>query len=46
MFTDVNIACSPGYVIASLAVKGPHELSGQFLNWNADELASYQKPSA
>ncbi|KAJ9116035.1 hypothetical protein QFC20_000704 [Naganishia adeliensis] len=37
---------SPGYVIASLAVRGPHELSGQFLNWNADELAAYQKPSA
>ncbi|GHJ89758.1 hypothetical protein NliqN6_6160 [Naganishia liquefaciens] len=36
---------SPGYVIASLAVKGPHQLSGQFLNWNADELADYQNPA-
>ncbi|KAJ9118152.1 hypothetical protein QFC22_004055 [Naganishia vaughanmartiniae] len=36
---------SPGYVIASLAVRGPIKLSGQFLNWNADELADFQKPS-
>ncbi|KAJ9111660.1 hypothetical protein QFC19_001018 [Naganishia cerealis] len=36
---------SPGYVIASLAVRGPTTLSGQFLNWNADELADFQKPS-
>ncbi|KAI5452537.1 hypothetical protein NCC49_000699 [Naganishia albida] len=37
---------SPGYVIASLAVRGPHELSGQFVTWNAPELADYQNPSA
>ncbi|KAJ9126274.1 hypothetical protein QFC24_002005 [Naganishia onofrii] len=37
---------SPGHVIASLAVRGPIKLSGQFLTWNADELADFQKPSA
>lgn len=33
----------PGHVIAKLAVDAPHDLSGQFLQWNADELKAFQE---
>jgi NAD(P)-dependent dehydrogenase (short-subunit alcohol dehydrogenase family) len=32
----------PGHVIAKLALDASNELSGQFLNWNAEELKQYQ----
>lgn len=32
----------PGHVIAKLAVDGPKELSGKFLNWNDGALAAFQ----
>ncbi|KAF9917628.1 hypothetical protein BX616_000404 [Lobosporangium transversale] len=33
----------PGHVIASLAVKAPHSLSGQFYSWDDEELKAYRK---
>ncbi|KAI1945754.1 hypothetical protein LOZ12_003423 [Ophidiomyces ophidiicola] len=33
----------PARVIAKLAATAPRELSGQFLNWNAQELKAYQE---
>ena len=33
----------PGHVIAKLALDGPKDLSGQFLQWNADELKAFQE---
>ncbi|KAH8154308.1 uncharacterized protein LAJ45_02076 [Morchella importuna] len=33
----------PGNVIAKLALKAPKDLSGQFLNWNAEQLADFQE---
>jgi NAD(P)-dependent dehydrogenase (short-subunit alcohol dehydrogenase family) len=33
----------PGHVMAKLVLNAPRELSGQFLQWNADELSSYQE---
>ena len=33
----------PGHVIAKLALEGPHELSGKFLQWNSDELKAFQE---
>ncbi|RCI13353.1 hypothetical protein L249_0791 [Ophiocordyceps polyrhachis-furcata BCC 54312] len=33
----------PGHVIARLAARPRKELSGNFLNWNAPELAEYQE---
>jgi len=32
----------PGHVIAKLALDASSELSGQFLNWNAEEVKQYQ----
>jgi len=32
-----------GYVLASLAVKGSQELSGQFFSWNSPEAVPYMK---
>ena len=32
----------PGHVIAKLALDGPHELTGKFLQWNAEELRAFQ----
>ncbi|KAF9571078.1 hypothetical protein EC968_001062 [Mortierella alpina] len=33
----------PGYVLASLAVKAENDLSGKFLAWDDESLASHQK---
>lgn len=33
----------PGHVIAKLALDGPRELSGKFLQWNAEELKEFQE---
>ncbi|KAF8529186.1 NAD-P-binding protein [Hysterangium stoloniferum] len=32
----------PGHVIAALAVNASHDLTGQFVTWNAEELRKYQ----
>lgn len=32
-----------GYVIASLAIKAPKELSGAFVSWDSDECAAFRK---
>jgi len=32
----------PGYVIAKLALRADKSLSGQFLNWNSEDLTDYQ----
>jgi hypothetical protein len=37
--TDMS---SPGSVIAGMVVAGPSELSGEYLNWSEDRLASFQ----
>ncbi|KAK3842080.1 MAG: short-chain dehydrogenase [Linnemannia gamsii] len=34
----------PGHVIASLAIKAPLSISGQFFSWNDDELLAHRKP--
>ncbi|KAI9097300.1 hypothetical protein DFS34DRAFT_642962 [Phlyctochytrium arcticum] len=34
----------PGYVIAKLALEAPKDISGQFINWSDERLASFQKP--
>ncbi|KAL1661574.1 hypothetical protein GGG16DRAFT_110220 [Schizophyllum commune] len=33
----------PGHVIAGLALEAPHELSGQFVSWDADEVKAFRK---
>ncbi len=33
----------PGAVIAGLAVGGPIDLSGEYLNWEDDRLASFRR---
>jgi NAD(P)-dependent dehydrogenase (short-subunit alcohol dehydrogenase family) len=33
----------PGHVIAKLVLDAPRDLSGQFLQWNADELKAFQE---
>ena len=33
----------PGHVIAKLALDGPKELSGKFLQWDAEELKAFQE---
>ena len=35
----------PGYVIASLALKAPRELSGSFVSWDADECKDFRNPA-
>ncbi|KZT12488.1 NAD(P)-binding protein [Laetiporus sulphureus 93-53] len=35
----------PGYVIASLALKTPKSLSGQFISWDADVCANFRRPT-
>jgi len=32
----------PGHVIAALAVNASHDLTGQFVTWNAEELRKYR----
>jgi hypothetical protein len=31
-----------GHVIAALAVNAPHDLSGEFISWDADKLKAYR----
>lgn len=33
----------PGHVIAKLVIDAPNELSGKFLQWNAEELEAFQE---
>jgi hypothetical protein len=32
-----------GYVIATLAVKAPKSLSGQFVSWDGDDCAEFRR---
>ena len=35
-----------GYVIASLAVNAPKEMSGAFVSWDSEECAPYRKKAS
>lgn len=32
----------PGAVLANLALRAKHDLSGQFVSWDAEEMADYR----
>lgn len=39
---SISQADGPGSAIAGLAVNGPAELSGQYIDWSDERLAKYQ----